>query len=71
MEYDDIARIVYGHSQASFAGTDAILVTQIAEYVRSLPALGRIDKLAIQTIVMLADYNPILARQQATQLIAR
>ncbi len=48
--------------------TDAVLVTQILDFVNSRPALGKSDRIAISAIVQLSGFEPALARTLAAQL---
>jgi hypothetical protein len=71
MDYDNLAQAIFQDPKATFAEIDAVLVVLIAEYVRSVPALGHADRLAIQTIIRLAFYDPAGARLQASKLTRR
>jgi len=66
----EVARIAdqnLGHHEA-VDGVDLMLVMQIVAYVKSRPAMGRADKVAMSAIACLSEHDPDLARSLMTQL---
>ena len=67
-EIREIADRVLGHHEA-LNEVDSILVELIVGYVKSRPALGLADKIALSAIAALSEHDPDLARSLMAQLI--
>lgn len=68
-EIQAVADQVLGHHEA-LEDVDVVLVAMILKYVRSRPALGLADKIALSAVAALGEHDPDLARSLMAQLVA-
>jgi hypothetical protein len=59
--------LVFGTPEA-LDDTDAVTVIQIIDYIRSRPALGKADKVALAAIAMIGETNAEVARALMSEL---
>jgi hypothetical protein len=67
VEVQQVADLALGHHEA-LDEVDFFLVSQIVAYVRSRPALGKVDKVALAAVAALSEHDPDFARSLMAQL---